>query len=481
VILSLVRCNSRGNIGFLTNHNRVVVALSRARRGFYLFGSITTLIHGEELSPEFSEYESIQIRTLLWKSIIAQLGQQRRLDVDRGLPVTCQRHKEITHIYEPGDWAKIAGGCHQRCGELLSCGHACPYTCHPFNHEMLECQEPCSRIVAMCGHACSSNCGASCHCVQCKVSNMLSEASSARMLTDAYGNDATQAAPAWLSGSGILGPLDMRNQKYRSPSASPTKRFGTRLTAETSPKRAFEATCTANDWAKYSENVEAEDKILRAETLGQKEPKVKDTVFDETYVETTLDEYGKRVVVSCANTEIPGSTKGSRKSAENLNDFPELLTHMDQLFTKPRPFRHTGRVTGQVLKILAPDTAKTKKPASNSTDTLKVRPTKSQQRKLVNGFLVSNPQNASLAAQEMAESVGGMTLASSSRDDIQQQFIGNSATMSGQLVDIPLLQLQDRDTNDPARLVNLLDMDAELVIEHNLKKTSDEMRDLVDF
>ncbi len=40
VLLSLVRSNVRGTIGFLEVENRVCVALSRARRGFYMFGDV---------------------------------------------------------------------------------------------------------------------------------------------------------------------------------------------------------------------------------------------------------------------------------------------------------------------------------------------------------------------------------------------------------------------------------------------------------
>lgn len=38
MLLSLVRSNPHGNIGFLEVENRVCVAISRAQRGFYLFG-----------------------------------------------------------------------------------------------------------------------------------------------------------------------------------------------------------------------------------------------------------------------------------------------------------------------------------------------------------------------------------------------------------------------------------------------------------
>ncbi|GME64515.1 hypothetical protein GTA08_BOTSDO12290 [Neofusicoccum parvum] len=39
ILLSLVRNNPEGRIGFLNNDNRVCVALSRAKRGFYMFGN----------------------------------------------------------------------------------------------------------------------------------------------------------------------------------------------------------------------------------------------------------------------------------------------------------------------------------------------------------------------------------------------------------------------------------------------------------
>ena len=39
ILLSLVRSNHHNNIGFLKASNRVCVALSRARQGFYIFGN----------------------------------------------------------------------------------------------------------------------------------------------------------------------------------------------------------------------------------------------------------------------------------------------------------------------------------------------------------------------------------------------------------------------------------------------------------
>jgi hypothetical protein len=46
VVLSLVRNNKRGDIGFLKMQNRINVLLSRAQHGMYLLGNLDTLLAG---------------------------------------------------------------------------------------------------------------------------------------------------------------------------------------------------------------------------------------------------------------------------------------------------------------------------------------------------------------------------------------------------------------------------------------------------
>ena len=43
ILLSLVRSNKNGEIGFLSASNRACVALSRAKEGFYIIGNATML------------------------------------------------------------------------------------------------------------------------------------------------------------------------------------------------------------------------------------------------------------------------------------------------------------------------------------------------------------------------------------------------------------------------------------------------------
>ncbi|XP_054285406.1 NFX1-type zinc finger-containing protein 1-like [Macrosteles quadrilineatus] len=55
VILSLVRSNEEGNIGFLKTENRVCVALSRARDGLYIIGNMDCLAENSQIWPQVRE------------------------------------------------------------------------------------------------------------------------------------------------------------------------------------------------------------------------------------------------------------------------------------------------------------------------------------------------------------------------------------------------------------------------------------------
>lgn len=82
VLLSLVRSNTNGGIGFLAVDNRVCVAMSRARRGFYIFGNSRAL---GEFSP-------------LWDSIISIFENSSDTRISNSLPLTCKNHKNKTLI-----------------------------------------------------------------------------------------------------------------------------------------------------------------------------------------------------------------------------------------------------------------------------------------------------------------------------------------------------------------------------------------------
>jgi helicase required for RNAi-mediated heterochromatin assembly 1 len=125
VLLSLTRSNKNHKIGFLSVDNRVCVALSRAKRGFYMFGNAKLLA----------------CQSAMWGNVIdilrgseegennPSLGSARRIG-DK-LPVQCTKHGKKFWIGEPDDWEFTNGGCGEPCKCLLLCGHICTLKCHP--------------------------------------------------------------------------------------------------------------------------------------------------------------------------------------------------------------------------------------------------------------------------------------------------------------------------------------------------------------
>lgn len=90
VILSLVRSGRNNNIGFLSIENRVCVAISRAKSGFYVLGNAQALASASEL----------------WQRVICVMAQgppdMRRIGF--GLPLTCSMHKReivVTGSFRP--------------------------------------------------------------------------------------------------------------------------------------------------------------------------------------------------------------------------------------------------------------------------------------------------------------------------------------------------------------------------------------------
>lgn len=118
VLLSLVRSNAHGTIGFLGNKNRAVVALSRARRGMYIFGNCINLLRSGAESYD------------LWLSVMMKMKSQGRFDITFGLPIVCSTHSTETMIESPVELDNLTGGCGVKCNGVMPCGHKCRYTCH---------------------------------------------------------------------------------------------------------------------------------------------------------------------------------------------------------------------------------------------------------------------------------------------------------------------------------------------------------------
>ncbi|KAJ6130269.1 ATP binding protein [Penicillium capsulatum] len=116
IILSLVRSSDNCGIGFLSSNNRICVALSRAKKGLFIFGNA---VHLSQTSQA-------------WQNIIRKMNSNKQ--VQDFLPVTCSKHGITTEIEGPGDWKEINGGCRKLCDEKLDCG---------FPHTWVKCTREC--------------------------------------------------------------------------------------------------------------------------------------------------------------------------------------------------------------------------------------------------------------------------------------------------------------------------------------------------
>lgn len=90
VLLSLVRCNDRLKIGFLETENRVCVALSRAQRGFYIFGDAQNLCKS----------------SMLWWYVVQAMANNP-CRVGFHLPLCCKNHGNVTFVKGESDHLRL--------------------------------------------------------------------------------------------------------------------------------------------------------------------------------------------------------------------------------------------------------------------------------------------------------------------------------------------------------------------------------------
>jgi hypothetical protein len=141
IILSTVR--SGGRPGFLKTANRVNVACSRARDGFYVIGDSHTLK-----------------QVPFWRHIVDIFADQG--NIGPNLRLCCDRHPHHhVDISQVSDFESIQD-CQIPCAETLSCLHSCFQPCHdPASHDRIPCRKPCNKILG-CGHKCQNMCFEKC-------------------------------------------------------------------------------------------------------------------------------------------------------------------------------------------------------------------------------------------------------------------------------------------------------------------------------
>ena len=154
IILSLVRSTNNGRIGFLKEDNRICVALSRARKGFYCIGN----------------FDLLSRKSTTWRNIVEDL--QSEDEVGETLRLKCSRHGNIMDVKQAEDFMKRPfGGCGLPCQETLKCGHVCRLLCHGYDTDHLQyiCKELCPERCPQ-GHQCfSQRCHYGSACPPCEI------------------------------------------------------------------------------------------------------------------------------------------------------------------------------------------------------------------------------------------------------------------------------------------------------------------------
>lgn len=113
ILLSLVRSNESGSIGFLALRNRICVALSRAQDGLYMVGNMDLLAGSNST----------------WQKIKQRLTKHSA--IGDTMELMCEKHMNITEIKQPEDFGNVSfGGCQDMCRVVMDCGHPCDSFCH---------------------------------------------------------------------------------------------------------------------------------------------------------------------------------------------------------------------------------------------------------------------------------------------------------------------------------------------------------------
>jgi AAA+ superfamily predicted ATPase len=166
VVISLVRSNAEGNIGFLYEPERVNVLLSRARHGQIIIGNDKTFRRSAKGAR-------------LWGNLLDQMERDEQMY--SGFPAFCQVHGSVADVElstpKAFEEAVPCGGCRLSCNLPLPCGHDCPLRCHPYDrsHENVKCSV---EVYVSCnvGHIFKTICGSPADSSTCDVCDDLRRA-----------------------------------------------------------------------------------------------------------------------------------------------------------------------------------------------------------------------------------------------------------------------------------------------------------------
>ncbi|KAK3694195.1 P-loop containing nucleoside triphosphate hydrolase protein [Podospora appendiculata] len=345
VILSLVRSpcpNHNYAVGFLEDQRRAVVAISRARRGFYLFGNLDNVLGAHE--------RSLNLWGTIWNGFAEQGCANRKL----GLPIVCQQHHTETWIKEVDNWGDKSGGCDLKCQQTRPCGHLCTLKCHVTAHELLHCSEPCRNILA-CGHGCQRYCSEQCFCDCPRFKEIqLRQRVDASQHTQLMAEDQMPLAQRLLAASSNPSALlqaEVNRQNQKAHASQP-------------PTSAKNTQNTTARWQEYTTIIQQHERnsphqSRREATRAQVAPEVKDIYQPTTTVGGRRAEDGARSVHRI-QLGATGSKPVAAKEGERSNTGAGPSQAPQVVKTGPNPtkadprFATEDELARRMEKILAP-------------------------------------------------------------------------------------------------------------------------------
>ncbi|KAJ9131742.1 Helicase required for RNAi-mediated heterochromatin assembly 1 [Pleurostoma richardsiae] len=321
VILSLVRSPKPGerySVGFLDNKNRATVAVSRARRGFFVFGNKDNLLNANEYS------------FVLWGRVWNGFLTQGRVAPAKGLPLVCQNHGEETWFQTPEDFIENSGGCGRACEAARPCGHPCKLNCHVTEHAALPCLQACAKFLN-CGHKCASTCSNLCFCPCAEFvspqtlqeredyGHIAVSRSFQRVRPPPTASNVGPRRGKWIglrgktpagqdrnkraTGSGNASSLAMGSTDGNKRNKNAIERGSSRVDRDES---GCDATRCPQPWQSFSRNPTKYDEEVDRDRPGQPLP-VLDVAIRETYKQTALVN-GQRTTVA-AKQDVPNTGK----------------------------------------------------------------------------------------------------------------------------------------------------------------------------
>ena len=153
ILLSLVRSNEDGKIGFVDIENRVCVSLSRAKQGLHVIENFCLITEKNSLRHK----------------IIQDANDNGHFSDN--LTLCCQNHpKALIEANKAIDFKNAPdGGCLKPCSFRFNCGYVCETACHPkdVKHTEYVCKKLCSKYSCQYGHKCKERCHFGIECGKC--------------------------------------------------------------------------------------------------------------------------------------------------------------------------------------------------------------------------------------------------------------------------------------------------------------------------